>query len=62
MLFKVKEDELKELNESIVVKGGKIDPNTVRLVTHLGLTSELIDATIKKIDYVCREYSNQMES
>ena len=56
------EEEYKELNQSIIVKGGKINHNTLRLVCHLGVSSGDIELALKKIDYVCKEYDTKMEA
>ena len=52
------EDELKQLNKSIIVKVGEIDSKTVRLLTHLDVDETGIEMAILKLEYVATEYLN----
>lgn len=54
----VTEDELKQLNKSIIVKVGEIDSKTVRLLTHLDVDETGIEMAILKLEYVATEYLN----
>lgn len=47
--------EVEELGEEIIVNVGEVDARTMRLLTHLDVSSAQIDQAIKKIEYVCRE-------
>ncbi len=51
------EEEINELKQSIIVKAGDTDRRTIRLLTHLNVNREQIEAAIKKIAYVLRELS-----
>lgn len=56
----VTEDELKELNKSIVVKVGEVDSKTVRLLTHLDVDATGIEMAIIKLQFVAKEYANSL--
>jgi hypothetical protein len=60
LFFKVTEEELKELKQSIIVKAGDTDRRTIRLLTHLNVNRDQIEAAVKKIAYVLRELSKNM--
>ena len=57
LFVKVTEEEITELKQSIIVKAGDTDRRTIRLLTHLNVNREQIEAAIKKIAYVLRELS-----
>jgi hypothetical protein len=59
-LLKVTPEEVNELNTKIVVRGGEVDLKTIRLLTHLNVSSADIELALKKIGYVCKELEKKL--
>ncbi len=57
---KVTDEELNQLKKSVIVKAGDAHKRTMRLLTNLNVSSEDIDWTIKKFNFVCREFAENL--
>ena len=52
--------EVDDMKERISISAKVWTHNTVRLVTHFGLSPDQITATVKKLRYVMMEYDNYL--
>jgi len=59
-LKEVTEEEAKALGQKICVNFGYIDKYKLRILTHCDVSENDVDLVLKKLDYVCQEYSKTL--
>ena len=59
-IFKVTEEEAKALGQKICVNFGYIDKYKLRILTHCDVSENDVDLVLKKLDYVCQEFSKTL--